>query len=159
MPTQVYAQLSIDESNARMGFSGEHAGMKFEGIFKKWSATLTLPPAENASIEASFSVNSAHTGDSTYDETLPEEDWFFVEKFPNANFTSTSIELKNNGYLVTGTLTLRNIENEVNFVLEKLNKGYKADFTIDRLAFDIGKESDPEAEWVSREIVISLTID
>jgi len=36
----------------------------------------------------------------------------------------------------------------------------KAHFTLtlDRLAFDIGKQSDAKAEWVSRDIVLDVTL-
>jgi hypothetical protein len=33
-----------------------------------------------------------------------------------------------------------------------------ASFNIDRLAYNIGMDSDPEAEWVSKEIKMTLNL-
>ncbi len=150
--------LDVDSDNASLLFSGEHAGMAFEGRFNQWQAELILPPAVSPKIKASFSLTSAETGDSMYDETLPEADWFDVENFPQAVFTSRSIEAVDGGFEVSGVLNLKGVSNNVEFLLESSQSGYSASFAIDRIAYGIGVESDPDAEWVSQFIQLKLTI-
>ncbi len=150
--------IIANNTNAELAFAGEHAGMKFDGIFKKWQSQLVLPPAANPSIAATFELASAYTGDSTYDETLPESDWFDVENFPQASFNATSIGQVGSGYQVVGELILKGKTISVKFLLETKGSDLVANFIIDRLAFGIGLESDPEAEWVSREISMTLRI-
>lgn len=150
--------IETDGSSATLSFAGEHAGRTFTGVFKQWSAYLALPPNTSPSIQATFSLDSAETGNAMYDETLKEEDWFNVENTPDATFSSTSIELNEDGYVVEGILAIRNIEQSVEFVLSKNASSLDAKFDIDRLAFDIGKDSDPDAEWVSKTIQMMLSI-
>jgi len=152
--------ITASSSNSELTFNGEHAGMPFSGTFEQWQSTLILPPAESPTITATFELSSAKTGDWTYDSTLPEADWFNTEVHPKGAFTSLHIAPSPKGVDVSGELTLRGITKPIEFSLEGSRKmGYTATITIDRLAFDIGKESDPDAEWVSRDIVLRLTIN
>ncbi|MBO1254442.1 YceI family protein [Alteromonas sp. 5E99-2] len=157
--TTVFAEkIETNSTTSKLSFSGQHAGRDFTGVFNSWNATLVLPPSEDASIQATFQVSSAETGNALYDETLTEEDWFAADKHPTARFTSTSIESTSSGYKVIGTLVLRGKSGPVEFELEETKDGLIATFSIDRLSFGIGEESDPTAEWVSREIGLQLTI-
>lgn len=151
-------KIETNASTSQLSFTGQHAGRDFTGVFNSWNATLVLPPSEDPNIQAAFQVASAETGNTLYDETLTEEDWFAADKYPTATFTSTSVEKTPVGYKVTGTLRLRDKSNEVEFELAESTKGLSASFSIDRLAFGIGETSDPTAEWVSRNIGLQLTI-
>ncbi|MGB3726000.1 MAG: YceI family protein [Glaciecola sp.] len=150
--------IDTSSNNSKVSFSGEHAGMKFDGVFENWQATLVLPPSADASINAVFSMQSAKTGDSIYDSTLPETDWFDAEKHPRGTFVSDEIVKTPAGYKVSGNLTLKGITNPVSFLLQDTGKTLNATFTINRLNYQIGTESDPQAEWVSQNITLSLTI-
>ncbi len=154
----VTAEIETSSTTSTLSFSGQHAGRDFTGVFNSWNATLVLPPSEDVSIQATFEVSSAETGNTLYDETLTEDDWFAAEKHPIATFTSTSIESTSLGYKVIGTLVLRGKSDTVEFELKETKDGLIADFSIDRLAFGIGEESDPTAEWVSQKIGLQLTI-
>lgn len=151
-------KLRVNASNSEVGFSGEHVGMVFKGIFKKWNAELTLPPAESPKIIAIFEVASASTGDSTYDSTLPEGDWFDVDNHPQGKFESTEVVSTGKGYAVKGNLTLRGISKPVSFMLLRTGKKLESTFDINRLDYKIGFESDPKAEWVSPNIKMSLSL-
>lgn len=157
--------LEANPSNSRLTFSGEHAGMAFSGTFSQWQSTLVLPPSSPPRISATFALASAKTGDRTYDGTLPEGDWFDVKQHPQAQFTATDISANadNTVFTVRGDFTLKGITQPVQFDLvrrtDKNVSSYTASFPIDRLAFGIGRESDPEAEWVSQFIEMSLTIN
>lgn len=150
---------TVDNSNSSVTFSGEHVGMTFSGIFEKWEASLVLPPAANPLIEATFYLTSAKTGDFTYDSTLPEGDWFNTEDHPTGHFTSQSVEASDNGYRVTGNLELRGVSKTQTFELKRSGDTLTADFKINRLDYSIGFDSDPDAEWVSRDIVMSLQLN
>ena len=148
----------VDNTNSKVSFSGEHVGMKFNGVFEKWEATLVLPPAENPAIKATFQLSSAKTGDFTYDSTLPEGDWFDTENHPKGLFTSKTVEATAGGYKVTGDLELRGVSKPQSFLLKQSGKTLKAQFTINRLDYGIGLDSDPDAEWVNRDIVMTLSL-
>lgn len=155
----LFAQtLQVSQVSSSLSFSGEHAGRQFTGQFKQWNAELQLPPADNPKIVATFDLSSARTGNALYDETLLEEDWFNVAKTPTGKFISSGIEQTANGFVVKGELTLRDETQPVEFLLQPTAKGYSAEITIDRLQFDIGKNSDPSAEWVSQNIQLKVII-
>ncbi|MDT0595884.1 YceI family protein [Glaciecola petra] len=154
--------FKANNQSSSVSFSGEHAGMKFEGEFTSWQATLNLPPSADPSadpsVTASFDMQSAKTGDSVYDSTLPEADWFDTENHPKGTFTSESVIVVGDAFEVTGSLTIKGISNPVSFTLIDDGAWLSAAFSIDRIAHNIGVESDPDAEWVSRQIAMKLRI-
>jgi polyisoprenoid-binding protein YceI len=154
-----YAQLSSSHQSGTVAFSGQHAGMDFDGKFERWQATLVLPPQSNPKINATFYMESAKTGDSIYDSTLPEFDWFDVENHALGKFVSTKIVVTEGGYQVLGDLTIKDISKEVSFMLTDNKDNLSTSFGINRLEYKIGVESDPEAEWVDKTISISMLIN
>jgi polyisoprenoid-binding protein YceI len=157
--TVVHAQFKASHQSGSVAFSGLHAGMNFDGKFERWQAILVLPPEVNPIITATFYLNSAKTGDSIYDSTLPEYDWFDVENHPLGKFVSTRVTATEGGYQVTGDLTLKDIKQPVSFMLADNGSKLSTSFDINRLVYRIGLESDPDAEWVSKTISISMAIN
>lgn len=152
-------QIKTGHNSGVVSFSGQHAGMEFKGKFERWQALLVLPPQNDPSITATFYLDSAKTGDSIYDSTLPEFDWFDVENHPQGTFVSNKIVSTDSGYQVSGDLTLKGITSPVNFALNESSNKLTAKFDINRLVFNIGVESDPDAEWVSKTIALSIVIN
>jgi polyisoprenoid-binding protein YceI len=167
MPHHVKAQdYKVEQSQTLLTFAGTHAGNTFVGKFEKWDATLLFNPdsLSTSSLKASFETASAKTGNAMYDGTLPQTDWFDSKTYPAANFVSREIiKIKDGQYKAKGDLTIRNITKpiEFDFTLSDLSQDIvkvKADFRIDRLAYDIGLKSDPKSEWVSQMIDVSMGI-
>lgn len=163
------AEYEIDYDNSYIAFSGTHAGDTFQGEFKNWQADIYFNPddLQNSRINARFDMAGAETGKPLYDGTLPQKDWFSVKEFPYSEFVAKNIIDEGAGnYLVTGDLTIRDITHEQAFIISlsdlpeeaggRVNVSGK--LTIDRLAFDIGRQSDEKAEWVSREIEVELSL-
>jgi len=157
----VYAlnTYTVDNKGSKVGFSGEHVGMKFSGVFEKWQADLVLPPHSNPSITASFDLRSAKTGDFTYDTALLEGDWFDVKNHPQGSFVSDSVEMIDGGFKVSGQLTLRGFSKTQTFFLKQTGNKLSANFAINRLDYRIGYDSDPEAEWVGQDIMMILDLE
>jgi polyisoprenoid-binding protein YceI len=153
-----HAELKSSHQSGTVAFSGQHAGMNFEGKFERWQASLTLPPQSNPNITATFYMRSAKTGDSIYDSTLPEFDWFDVDNHALGKFVSTNIAITEGGYQVMGDLTIKDITKPVSFMLTDTDNKLTASIGINRLDYQIGFESDPDAEWVSKTITISMLI-
>ena len=62
-----------------------------------------------------------------------------------------------------GNLTIKNITKEINFDfnLKNITKNIvhaKSDFKINRLDFNIGRDSDDSGEWVDLKIDINLNL-
>lgn len=157
------ATYAVDKENSQITFSGLHAGNAFNGQFKSWQADITFDETnlKESTVAVTFDTASAKTGNAMYDGTLPSTDWFDTANHKTARFTSTSFAKTETGYSITGDLTIRDITKPVtfDFTLSKDNPvTMEAGFTIDRLAYNIGKSSDANAEWVGRDISVKIKI-
>jgi cytochrome b561 len=156
----------VDYAQSHVRVSGEHAGNPFIAAFERWEAEIDFDPEQLAAskITARFYPEALKSGNKMYDGTLVAADWFNVKAFPEALFESTGITYKEGyRYHVVGALTLRDITQQISFdfMLSDLARTPvegTAAFDIQRLDFDIGKASDPEAEWVSKAMAIDLKI-
>lgn len=157
---------AVDYGHSHVTFTSTHAGNEFKGTFKDWSAVIDFDATapEKSTITAEFALESGKTGNAMYDGALPQKDWFDVKAHPKATFTSTAVTKNDDGsYTATGDLTLRAITHpaSLTFTLSDLEKPVvtaNGKLTIDRLAYEIGQQSDPKAEWVSKDIVVTLDI-
>ena len=159
------AEYVVDKTQSKIEFSGTHAGKPFKGAFGVWDAVIVFDAANLAasSVKVTIDTASAKTGDAMYDGTLPTADWFDVKNHPQATFTSESISKKDGSYMAKGLLTIRGkaVPVAFDFALSDLTAPpVKTTFTVtlDRLAHDIGLKSDAKAEWVSKEIPITVTL-
>lgn len=160
------APYAVDPARSTVAFSGTHAGERFTGSFKTFTAEIDFDPANlgASSLKVSFDPASATTGNAMYDGTLPQADWFNVKAFPAATFVSSKIEAGADGaYVATGTLTIRDVAREISFPftltpLDQAPVTARASLTLDRLAFALGARSDPKAEWVGQEIEITIEV-
>ncbi len=103
----------FDKSHANLAFSYNHLGYSTtEGRFGEWEGTLLIDqetPA-NSSIEFVIDVASLDTFWGERDKHFLSADFFNVEQFPKATFTSTSVEKTGENTLkVTGDLTIKDI--------------------------------------------------
>jgi len=157
---------TVVRETSTLTFAGTHAEKPFTGTIGSWDAEIVFDPnsLETSHIKATFDLSSLKTGDSLYDGTLPQADWFDVANHPTGLFTSERItHTGGNVYKIAGSLTLRGRAQPVTFdativPLDATPVTATASWTIDRLAFGIGQSSDPEAEWVSREITLTLVL-
>lgn len=160
------ASYDVDYASSKIAAKGEHAGTPFEAVFEEWSAEIDFDVTnlEASQITARFNPASIKTGNKMYDGTLPQVDWFNVKSFPEAVYKSTSItHLADAVYKTEGELTIRDITLPLSFEftlsdLAVSPVSVKAEFPIDRLAYGMGKGSDPKAEWVSQNISVVLDI-
>lgn len=158
-----------NHNTGTMSFAGTHAGQPFDGIFKEWYASINYTPEDisQSKIEVTIITGSAETGNPMFDGTIPQKDWFDVEDHTQANFVSLDMQKKDgaeNLYSATGDLTIKGITNQVsfNFTMTDPNTApvkVQATIPIERLAFNIGKESDPDAEWVGEIITVTLDLE
>lgn len=155
----------VDPARSEIAFSGEHAGVAFRGRFTRWSADIHFDPANLAQsrVEASIETASATDGVPLHDETLPQREWFDVSRHPQARFRSTALRARTgNGYELDGTLNIKARD----LKLAPLTLSASGDrltisgkLKIDRGDADLGMESDPAAEYVSRDITVDVRVE
>lgn len=158
------AKWAIDPESV-IGFSGTHAGREFNGTFKTWTAEIAFDARnlEGSSATVTVEMGSAQTGDKTYDGSLPSPEWLNPKAFPTATFvTKTFRQTGDATFEADGTLTIKGIARDVTLPFTLTQDGQTATvegfLTLDRLAFDIGKESDSKGEWVSKDIGVTIAL-
>lgn len=115
--------FTIDSSHTYVLFRISH--FDFSNQTGKWYAkgTITLDkdkPA-NGKVNATIDVANIITGISELDKHLKSEEFFDVDKYPTATFTSTKVTPAGMSAKVAGNLTLRGVTKPV-ILNVKINK-------------------------------------
>ncbi|MEK6806322.1 MAG: cytochrome b/b6 domain-containing protein [Pseudomonadota bacterium] len=149
----------VDATTSAVHFSGTHAGVPFRGRFSRWQADIRFDPADlmHSQIGGTFETASASDGVVLHDESLPQKEWFDVERHPAASFRSTRITSDT----VDGVLTIKGHALPVTLALSVAGDSMTLNgrFEVDRAAADLGMESDPEGQYVSRKITVEVRIE
>ena len=155
----------VNAEASRIAFSGEHAGAPFTGRFERWTAQIWFDPADLAGSKAVVDIvtGSARTGDATQEGSLGAAEWLDPAGFPTARFEATEFRaLGGDRYEAEGTLTIKGQTVPVTLGFTYRRDGetarVKGTTTLDRTAFDLGMASDPNAQWVSRQIAVRIEV-
>jgi polyisoprenoid-binding protein YceI len=161
--------LEVDAAASTIGFIGSKVTGKHEGKFEKLSGKITLADgkAEGGSVSFEVETASVKTDAGDLDKHLKQSDFFDVEKFPKATFTSTEIKAGGaNGatHTVKGDLELRGTKKTISFpvtitVTPEAATG-TAEFSINRKDFGIvieGKKDDFIRDDVLMKISLKAT--
>jgi polyisoprenoid-binding protein YceI len=162
-----------DPAHSEVDFSITHLSIsKVHGRFGKVAATLAYNEADvtKSTVTATIGVATVDTGVEQRDTHLKSADFFAVESFPTATFTSTSVVKSGNKLTITGDLTLHGVTKPVVLEAEgpagpvpgmdpqhKLHAGFSATTTISRSAFGIGAKFPPA--MVGDEVKLEIELD
>ena len=143
----------IDPTHSSVQFEVSHLTVSsVSGFFTGYSGTLTSKKNdfEDAKVNATIETASITTNNLERDKHLKDEDFFYVEKFPEIKFKSTSFKkIGENRYLITGDLTIRDVTKPVTLetdfggivsISDKKKAGFTARGSINR--FDYGLKWD-----------------
>jgi hypothetical protein len=113
-------------------------------------------------VTATIETASATDGDTLHDETLPLPEWFDVGRYPHARFVATRISPRpQGGHTVEGALTIKDRVIAVpplELVVDGDVMRIHGRFHIDRAEANLGQESDPFGEYVSRRIAVEVNV-
>lgn len=156
----------VDQGASSIRFNGTHAGVNFNGAFARWSADIHFDPANLDASTATVTIQtgSAADGIPMHDQSMPEAEWFDVANHPTATFRTTRIRARGEGrYEADGTLTLKGQGIDIDMPFTLRIDGNRAvmdgNVEIDRREANLGMESDPDAEYVSREIGVRVHVE
>ncbi len=163
-----YAQLSTPTVSLKAGNSAVSAvasimGEATEISFPESTVTASIDPSDlpSSSLSATVETASVTSTNLQVQGPLPDADWFDSATHPQATFISDDITGAADGsYLVTGTLSIKGIDQKKTFTLSIQdtdgNKKASGEFTIDRSAYQLGLESQPNDDYVSNDVVIAF---
>ena len=119
---------AVDPSHSSVHFTVRHLGSKVRGSFGALTGVITAGDRpEDAKVEGEIEVSSINTNDANRDNHLRSADFFEVEKYPKATFTSTRIESRGERrFAVHGDLTLKGVSKPVIWEAEYLGQATDA---------------------------------
>lgn len=163
----------IDPGHAEVGFLGRHFMLtKVRGRFTGVDATIEIGERpEDSKVTAVIDMASVDSGDKTRDDHLRSGDFFDVEKFPKATFSSTRVTWDGKRGTLSGDLTIKDVTRPVTLEVDYL--GHARDpWGNDRTVFSAHGKVNRE-DWgltwnmvldsggilVSKEIELSLELE
>ena len=159
--------LPLTAENSKVEFTGSKVTGKHDGGFKAFTGTIDLVNAkpEESSVSVEIDMTSTYADDEKLTGHLKSPDFFDVEKFPKANFTSTKIvadSAKGAGnYTVTGDFDLHGQKKSITFpakiTVTDADVAVESEFSINRKDFGIvyaGKADD----LIRDDVVIKLNL-
>lgn len=156
----------VDPAASSISFSGVHAGIPFEGRFSRWRADIRFDPdrLDRSTAEVTVETGSASDGVPLHDQSLPQAEWFDVADHPTATFRVREFRRRGEGrYEARGVLTLkgRSVDVDLPFALRIVGDRATVEGTaeLDRRDLDLGMASDPDFEYVSREIAVRVRVE
>ena len=144
----VYAQQYTPVNDkSEVKFTVKNFGLNTPGTLSGLKGTIQFNPSNlsTASFNVSVDVSTINTGIDMRDSHLKREEYFYTDKYPTISFTSTAVKANNDGYIVTGELTIKGISKNISFPFTAVTQNggmlFTGNFSINRKDFDIGGSS------------------
>src|SRR5271156_5433938 len=110
---------TIDPLHSSITFAIRHLMVgKVRGRFSEFSGSITLPDTGIPSLSTTIDVGSVDTGNPDRDHHVRAADFFDVENFPTATFTSTGMREDNDKYALDGEFCLRGVTKPITLRLD-----------------------------------------
>jgi len=154
----------LDAAASKVGFIGAKITADHEGSFGEFTGSATIDGETPTGITLTVQTKSIQIEPEKLKGHLSSADFFDVEKFPTATFTSSSITAKADGantHVVEGSLELRGVTKTITFpaaITVAADKATgKAEFTINRKDFGIEYAGMPD-DLIKDNVVLKLDL-
>ena len=110
---------AIDPVHSSINFWVRHLMVsKVRGKFDNFGGAIVVAEDGTPSVHAQIEVDSVNTGNDQRDAHIKSADFFDVETYPVATFTSTAVEPNGDNYLLHGELALKGVTRPVTLDLD-----------------------------------------
>ncbi|SFJ46651.1 YceI family protein [Planctomicrobium piriforme] len=158
----------VDPAHTSVTFKVSHLGLSWtHGRFNEASGAFSIDPANPAKTTFSFAIkaDSIDTGNTKRDDHLRSPDFFNVKQYPAITFQSSSVQPAQDGYEVTGNLTLHGVTKPVTLTLVGgrtaefpagvQRTGYSTELVLTRSEFGMDKMT----EAIGDKVFISISFE
>jgi polyisoprenoid-binding protein YceI len=156
--------LKADPKASSIGFVGAKLTGDHKGEFKVFTGEATVAGTVPQSVRFTIEMNSVTSDADDLTKHLMGDDFFAVEKFPKAEFTSTAIAPRSDGagtYEITGDLDLHGVKKSISFpaTITVDDRGAKgtAEFKINRKDFKIEYPGKPD-DLIKDEVLLKISL-
>lgn len=157
-------QLPITPENTKIEFVGAKVTRSHDGGFTKFAGTVDVrEPLEASIIKIEIETASLYSDEEKLTKHLKSPEFFDVQKYPTASFTSTKITKTADGHTITGDLTLHGETKQITFpatIARETDGGLvgSADFAINRHDFGITYPGMPD-DLIRDKVVVKLKLN
>lgn len=162
-PIEGAVAYPFTQADSKLTWVGQKVTGKHEGSFGAFGGIIELVGSDptRSRVRAEIDMDSLATTPEKLVGHLKSDDFFGVQKFPRANFVSTSIQKAGAGHSVTGNLTLHGMTRALTFpatiTVSEKEVTVNAEFAINRKDFGVvypGKPDDLIADDVALKFEI-----
>jgi len=158
-------QWTVDKAMSKLTFSGTVSGQGFTGSFRNWDAVIHFDPKDlaHSGVAATIEMGSFVTGNADRDALLPDEDWFWVSRFPRASFVAHGFQSVGPGrYQTTGALTIKGVAKPLTLPFTLAISGPTArmagQVVLNRLAFNVGQGDWQATDTVAAAVTVGVAL-
>lgn len=124
MSTIQKGTYAIDASHSNVEFAVKHMMITtVKGRFGDVKGTVTLPESGQPVVDVTIGAASIDTRVEARDTHLKSADFFDVETYPELRFVSTKVQRTDDGYQLTGDLTIRGVTKPVTLTVSEEGAG------------------------------------
>lgn len=164
-PAAAEKTLKVDATKSTIGFVGRKITGDHSGDFKTFDGEAKLAGSEPKAVSFTVETASVKADADGLTDHLKSPDFFDVEKFPRATFTSTAIAAKTGTagvtHEVTGDLDLHGAKKSITFpasiTVDERGATGTAEFTINRKDFGIAYAGKPD-DLIKDEVLLKLNL-
>ena len=113
----------------------------------------------NSVITGTVDVNTLETGNEKRDEHLKSADYFEAETYPTMSFTSGTIELVGDKFVMTGKMKIKDVEREEKIEFTFVDKVFTAECTIQAANYNLGNFANKKPEKTNVKISLSIPVE
>ena len=127
---------------------------------------------DNSQVKFEVKVASISTNITKRDDHLLTDEFFAAGKYPLMTFKSTNVNhAGGNKYILNGNLTIKGVTKEVDvpftylgmrenpLMKGKMVAGFEADFTINRLDYNVGDEKFYQMGVIGKDVHIVISLE
>ena len=162
-PIEGAKAFPFTQAESKLNWTGRKVTGAHEGSFATFGGIIEVVDndAAKSRVRAEIDMNSLTTAPDKLVGHLKSDDFFGVEKFPFANFVSTSVAKNESGYTVTGNLTMHGVTRALSFpatiTMSDSEVTVNAEFAINRKEFGVVYPGKPD-DLISDDVALKLEI-
>jgi polyisoprenoid-binding protein YceI len=163
---------AIDPVHSSVGFWVRHLMVsKVRGTFDNFGGAITVAEDGTPSVTAEIAVDSVRTGNEQRDAHIKSADFFDVDNYPTATFTSNGVRPNGDRFVVDGDLTLKGVTKPVSLDLDFYGvnpgmghgevAGFEASVVLNRKDFGIDLDMPLETGGavVGEKVTVTIEIE
>lgn len=115
---------TIDPAHSSVEFAVKHMMIStVKGRFGDVSGSVVIPEQGQPTVDVTINVTSIDTRQEQRDQHLRSADFFDVEKYPTMKFVGTGAQRTDDGWKLTGDLTIKDITRPVTLAVTEEGAG------------------------------------